>query len=209
MLLCAGLQGWWQLSRRVLAFLHFCMGLLVNLWSRILGLHFVVCHYSPPIDVQLTSAARPVPPEKRKSSSALGSRLIACRFCSQPCWVNRRRWGGQSVLCLWIELAVSLHGVQSWQNSPAASRYQEDRVGSIIKQFQEPPLFNRSFLQHGRTMDIPAMRPRVHLRLRMRPHRCLGGNRSDFPVFRHLAVGHQYGHDDRHVPNGLSDPEHA
>ena len=85
----------------------------------------------------------------------------------------------------------------------------ENRVGRIIMQFQEAPLFSRSFLQHGRAMDIPAMRPRLHLRLRMRPHRCLGGNRSDFSVFRHLAASHQYGHDDRHVPNGLSDPEHA
>jgi hypothetical protein len=30
-----------------------------------------------------------------------------------------------------------------------------------------------------------------------------------FSVFRYLATGHQYGHDDRHVPDGVSYPEHA
>ena len=86
----------------------------------------------------------------------------------------------------------------TWRREPLFAK--ENPIGRIIMQFQEAPLFNRSFLQHGRSMDIPAMRPRVHLRLRMRPHRCLGGNRSDFSVFRHLAAGHQYGHVDRHVP---------
>jgi Low affinity iron permease len=52
-------------------------------------------------------------------------------------------------------------------------------------------------------MDIATMRARVHLCRRLLLDRGLGGNRPGFPVFRHLAAGHQHRHDDRHVPDGV------
>ena len=37
------------------------------------------------------------------------------------------------------------------------------------------------------------MRTRIHLRPRVPHDRGMGGHRSGFPVFRHLAAGHQTG----------------
>ena len=36
----------------------------------------------------------------------------------------------------------------------------------------------------------------------------MGRQRPDLRFFRHLATGHQHRHDDRHLPDGLPDPEH-
>ena len=46
-------------------------------------------------------------------------------------------------------------------------------------------------------------------RFRRGRHRRLGGDRSDFSLQRYLATRDQYRHDDRDVPDGLPDPEHA
>jgi len=40
-------------------------------------------------------------------------------------------------------------------------------------------------------------------------HRDVGGHRPNVSLFGHLATRHQHGHDDHHVPDGLSDSEHA
>ena len=54
----------------------------------------------------------------------------------------------------------------------------------------------------------PFLRPPEGVRARGRNHRHLGERRPAFRLQRHVAARCQQGHHDRHVPDGVSDPEY-
>lgn len=61
----------------------------------------------------------------------------------------------------------------------------------------------------ARPNDFAAMRARLHVHRGDPRHSSVGRQWACLRLFRHLAIDHQHGDDDHHVPHGVPDPEHS